>query len=127
MIALLLGSHGKFAKEALESAKMIVGEQENTTSFSLEENMDLKMTIDSAQDAFNTLNTSEGVLLLTDIMGGTPTNVSTVIHKKNPNTRLLAGFNLPILVEALLNRSMELDELVDYLKEQFPGTLSDVS
>lgn len=128
MIAILLGSHGNFAKEALASAQMIAGEQANVATFSLQEEMDLTMTITAAQEAFNALDDTAGVLILTDIMGGTPANVGAVLHKKNANTRLLTGFNLPTLIEALLSRTtMDLEELTAHLKDQFPATMSDLS
>lgn len=128
MIAILLGSHGNFAKEALASAQMIAGEQANVATFSLQEEMDLTMTITAAQEAFNALDDTAGVLILTDIMGGTPANVGAVLHKKNANTRLLTGFNLPTLIEALLSRAtMDLEELTAHLKDQFPATMSDLS
>ncbi|WP_207871936.1 PTS system, mannose-specific IIA component [Enterococcus sp. DIV2402] len=127
MVGILLGSHGYFAKEALASAEMIVGNQENIASFSLEEQMDLEATILSAQESYQSLDRTSGVLILTDIQGGTPSNVAMVIQRKNENTYALAGFNLPLLIEALLNREKNVTDLVSYLEELFPATLSNLS
>lgn len=127
MVGILLGSHGYFAKEALASAEMIVGNQENIASFSLEEQMDLEATILSAQESYQSLDRTSGVLILTDIQGGTPSNVAMVIQRKNENTYVLAGFNLPLLIEALLNREKNVTDLVSYLEELFPATLSNLS
>jgi PTS system mannose-specific IIA component len=127
LVGILLGSHGYFAKEALASAEMIVGNQENIASFSLEEQMDLEATILSAQESYQSLDKSSGVLILTDIQGGTPSNVAMVIQRKNENTYALAGFNLPLLIEALLNREKNVTNLVSYLEELFPATLSNLS
>lgn len=127
MIALLLGSHGNYAKEALKSAEMIIGEQNNVACFSLSETMDLAMTIEEAQKAFELLEKKSGTLILVDIMGGTPGNVATIIKKKNSQVRLLTGFNLPLLIEALMSReSKNLDELTNYLKEQFVVSLIEI-
>lgn len=127
MVGIMLGSHGYFAKEALTSAEMIAGNQTNVVTFSLEEQMDLEATIVRAQEAYQSLDKTDGVLILTDILGGTPSNVATIIERKNVNTYLLAGFNLPIVIEALLNRERSVEELVVYLEELFPTTLSNLS
>lgn len=126
MIAILVGSHGNYAKEALKSAEMVIGEQKNTAYFTLTEMMDLSMTIEVAEVAYQSLDKETGTLILTDIVGGTPTNVATVLKKKGKNISLLAGFNMPLLLEALLNREQELEELVVYLKELFEGTLTEI-
>jgi len=127
MIAILVGSHGNYAKEALKSAEMVIGDQSNTASFTLTETMDLAMTIKEAQNAYHSLDNEAGTLILTDIVGGTPTNVATVLKKKEENVSLLAGFNMPLLLEALLNREKELDDLVYYLKELFEDTLTEIN
>lgn len=126
MFGILLGSHGHFAKEALKSAEMIIGEQKNVASFSLEENMDLEMTIKKAQEAYTSLDTTDGVIILTDIVGGTPSNVANVIQKKNKNTYVLSGFNLPILLQIFLNREQTAEQIVKQVKEMFPTTLADL-
>ncbi len=127
MIAILLGSHGNYAKEAIKSTEMIVGEQENIEAFLLNETMDLTMTIQAAKKAFDQLEKGSGTLILVDIMGGTPSNVATILKKKNSNVRLLSGFNLPLLIEACLNRNTKtLDELTNYLKEQFAASLLEI-
>ncbi|MCJ7841608.1 PTS sugar transporter subunit IIA [Lederbergia sp. NSJ-179] len=127
MFGILLGSHGHFAEEALKSAEMIIGEQKNVASFSLEENMDLEMTITKAQEAYASLDATDGVIILTDIVGGTPSNVANVIQKKNENTYVLSGFNLPILLQIFLNREQVADQVVKQVKEMFPTTLADLS
>lgn len=127
MIAILVGSHGNYAKEALKSAEMVIGDQSNTASFTLTETMDLAMTIEEAQNAYHSLDNEAGTLILTDIVGGTPTNVAAVLKKKEENVSLLAGFNMPLLLEALLNREKELDDLVYYLKELFEDTLTEIN
>lgn len=127
MIAILLGSHGEFAKSAVESVEMIIGKQENVAVFSLLETMDLQGTIEMAQQAFDSLDRSEGMLILTDIMGGTPANVATILKRKHEEVYLLTGFNMPLLIEALLNREKDLSELVKSLKQLFPNSLIEVN
>lgn len=127
MIAILLGSHGEFAKSAVESVEMIIGKQENVAVFSLLETMDLQGTIEMAQQAFDSLDRSEGTLILTDIMGGTPANVATILKRKHEEVYLLTGFNMPLLIEALLNREKDLSELVKSLKQLFPNSLIEVN
>lgn len=117
MVAIVLGSHGYYAKEALNSVQMIIGEQDNTGYFSLLESMDLSSTIEEANAVFDSLDKSQGVLFLTDIVGGTPNNVANVIMKRNSNVKVVAGFNLPLLIEIFLNRDKGLADLIVHIEE----------
>jgi mannose PTS system EIIA component len=117
-IAIILMSHGNFAKSAIESAELIVGKQENcdTVSVFLVDQVD-----ELRQEMFNkvdTLDTSNGLLVLTDIVGGTPTNLALNLLDRE-NTLICSGLNLPMLLEVLINRDKSIDELKDIIENAY--------
>ena len=69
--------------------------------------------------ALDELKDCEGVIIFTDLMGGTPFNVSAQIGHGKENIRIVAGTNLPMLVEIVMSRKFmdNLDELVDSVLE----------
>ena len=69
--------------------------------------------------ALDELKECEGVIIFTDLMGGTPFNVSAQIGHGKDNIRIVAGTNLPMLVEIVMSRKFmdNLDELVDSVLE----------
>ena len=69
--------------------------------------------------ALDELKDCEGVIIFTDLMGGTPFNVSAQLGHGKDNIRIVAGTNLPMLVEIVMSRKFmdDLDELVDSVLE----------
>lgn len=116
-VSIIIASHGNFANEALKSAEMIVGEQ------CKEKVKTLAMTLGVDLEQFKTLmkNTIDGfgkgkkVLILTDLLGGTPNNAAVFNLIENNNIQVISGFNLPILLEVFTNEHMKLEQLVEHL------------
>ncbi|WP_240025251.1 PTS sugar transporter subunit IIA [Mannheimia haemolytica] len=76
-IALLLMSHGSFARAALASAELIVGQQENVAAIgvvAVDNVADIKRQM---EQTIAELNTDKGLIILTDIVGGTPMNLAS--------------------------------------------------
>ena len=119
MIGLLVTGHANFGTGITSSVNLIAGEQEAykavdfLPTYSTE---DLKREITKALDE---LKDCEGVIIFTDLMGGTPFNVSAQIGHGKENIRIVAGTNLPMLVEIVMSRKFmdNLDELVDSVLE----------
>lgn len=108
MVGIILASHGEFAKGILQSATMIVGEQENVEAVVLQPSEgpdDIRKKIEDAAASFNT----EEILVLADLWGGTPFNQASGLYEQNKDQwAIVAGLNLPMLIEALTARySME--------------------
>ena len=99
------------------SVNLIAGEQEAyqyvdfLPTYSTE---DLAAELNKALDA---LKDCEGVIIFTDLMGGTPFNTAAQLGRDRENVRILAGTNLPMLVEVVMSRTFmdALDGLVDSL------------
>ncbi len=103
-IGLLIMTHGDFGKAAIESAELIVGKQENYDTMSVfvvDQVDDLKQEM---FDKANQLETTKGLLVLTDIVGGTPINLASYLLERE-NTIVASGVNLPMLLEVLMART----------------------
>ena len=119
MIGLLVTGHANFGTGITSSVNLIAGEQgayqavDFLPTYSTE---DLTREITKALDE---LKECEGVIIFTDLMGGTPFNVSAQIGHGKDNIRIVAGTNLPMLVEIVMSRKFmdNLDELVDSVLE----------
>ena len=119
MIGLLVTGHANFGSGMTSSVNLIAGEQEAykyvdfLPTYSTE---DLTVEITKALDE---LKDCEGVLIFTDLMGGTPFNVSAQLGHGKDNIRIVAGTNLPMLVEIVMSRKFmdDLDGLVESILE----------
>ena len=118
MIGLLVTGHANFGSGITSSVNLIAGEQEAykyvdfLPTYSTE---DLTVEITKALE----LKDCEGVIIFTDLMGGTPFNVSAQLGHGKSNIRIVAGTNLPMLVEIAMSRKFmdDLDGLVESVLE----------
>ena len=117
MIGLVVTGHANFGSGMTSSVNLIAGEQEAyqyvdfLPTYSTE---DLAAELNKALDA---LKNCERVIIFTDLMGGTPFNTAAQLGRDRENVRILAGTNLPMLVEVVMSRKFmdDLDGLVDSL------------
>lgn len=102
MVNIILASHGEFAEGILQSAEMIFGKQDHleTVIFMPNEGPeDLKEKLDRAVESFES---DPEILFMVDLWGGSPFNQASIIHEELPEqTAIVAGLNLPMLLEAL--------------------------
>ena len=98
MIGLVIVTHGALAREFVAAMEHIVGPQEKveTVCIGPEDNMELRRQ--DILDAVARVETGDGVILLTDMFGGTPSNLAISILKE-ANVEVIAGVNLPLLVK----------------------------
>ena len=112
MIGILVMTHGSFSKELIRSCELIAGKTESIQYLTLNHEDNIEKLNENMIQRLNELDTGKGVLVLTDLLGGSPCNVATMNLKKNYNIQLLSGVNLPMLLEAMLTReSCTLEEL----------------
>ncbi|MFV0498422.1 MAG: PTS sugar transporter subunit IIA [Bacilli bacterium] len=110
---IVIVTHGKFGIELLESAKMIIGQVSNMTAvaFTLDDSLEsLKVKIE------NSIENEKEILILTDIKGGTPFNVSYLLSTINSNIEVMYGVNLPLVlsVSTLMSSGVsEFDSIFD--------------
>ena len=113
-IAIVIGTHGWAAEQLLKTAEMLLGEQDNVgwIDFVPGENADTLIEKYNAQLA--KLDTNKGVLFLVDTWGGSPFNAASRIVVDKENYEVIAGVNVPMLVETFMARddNPSFDELV---------------
>ncbi len=124
MVNILLVSHGSFASSVVETSKMICGEQENVKTLSLQPDADLDEFKNSVENYIkDKLNRSDKLIVLTDLMYGTPFNVVTTLMDKY-DFKHFSGMNLPLFLELVVTRfHVPFDELVKVMKELGPATV----
>lgn len=98
-------SHGKLAEGVLDSAGCIFGQSEGIETLTLGPADDIDVFEEKMHAAIAGLDQGEGVLILVDLLGGTPSNKS-VYALRNENVEILTGLNLPMLLAALEARMM---------------------
>jgi len=111
-------SHGQVAGELLAAAETVVGTLSHITAVSIGWHDDVEMAKDEISRAIKKVSEGAGVLLLTDMFGGTPTNISAMFIKEN-EVEIVTGVNLPMVIKlASQTREMTLVELAKDVEEQ---------
>jgi PTS system mannose-specific IIA component len=104
-------SHGQVANELLAAAETVVGELRHITAVSIGWHDDVELAKGEIARAIKKVSGGRGVLLLTDMFGGTPTNISAMFIEKD-DIEIVTGVNLPMVIKlASQNREMELEEM----------------
>lgn len=103
-IALVIGTHGWAAEQLLKTAEMLLGEQENVAWIDFVPGENAETLIEKYQARLKELDTSQGVLFLVDTWGGSPFNAASRVVTDKENQDVVAGVNIPMLVETLMAR-----------------------
>jgi len=100
MVGVLIITHGNLAKELLEAAKIIVGDIDRTVGVSIGWDDDVQQARKKVEDAMEKVSDGEGVIILTDMFGGTPTNISLSFLTQG-TVEVVTGVNLPMVIKTL--------------------------
>lgn len=112
MIGLILVSHRNLAQEMKAVMEHVVGAQENVESVGIFPNDDMERRRSEIQEKIAKVNTGDGVIVLTDMFGGTPSNLAISMMTQD-KVEVLAGMNLPMLIKlAQVRSTMPLKEAV---------------
>ena len=98
MLGLLVVTHGEVAKELVASVRKIVGKIENLEAVSIDWNDDADEATRRIEEARERVDGGNGVLLLTDMFGGTPTNLALSMLEPG-KLEIVTGVNLPMLIK----------------------------
>ncbi|MEK9724302.1 MAG: PTS sugar transporter subunit IIA [Rhodospirillaceae bacterium] len=117
MIGMVLVTHGRLADELIAALEHVVGPQANVAAVCIGPDDDMEQRrseiLKSAKDA----DEGEGVVLLTDMFGGTPSNLAISVMD-NANVEVIAGVNLPMLIKlASVRESSSLADAVASAQE----------
>ncbi|MCF6303583.1 MAG: PTS sugar transporter subunit IIA [Devosiaceae bacterium] len=98
MIGMVLVTHGRLAIEFHSALEHVVGPQEQCETVCIGPDDDMEIRRNDLLVAVEAANSGEGVVILTDMFGGTPSNLAISVMQ-NQNVEVIAGVNLPMLVK----------------------------
>jgi PTS system mannose-specific IIA component len=98
MIGLVLVTHGNLAKALREAMEHVVGPQKNVATVCIESDAEFESQRTEIKTRIADVNNGDGVILLTDMFGGTPSNLAMSLLDQ-PNLEIIGGVNLPMLVK----------------------------
>ncbi len=111
-------SHGQVANELVAAAEAVVGDLNHITAVSIGWHDDVEMAKAEIARAIANVSDGSGVLLLTDMFGGTPTNIAAMFLKEK-EIEIVTGVNLPMVIKlASLHGEMTLHELAKEVEDQ---------
>ncbi len=114
----MIVSHGQVATELVAAAETVVGDISHVVAVSIGWHDDVEAAKDEIERAIKNVSQGAGVILLTDMFGGTPTNISAMFLKEN-EVELVTGVNLPMVIKLASNtKDVTLDELAREIEEQ---------
>jgi PTS system mannose-specific IIA component len=98
MIGLVLVTHGRLAVEFRSALEHVVGPQKQIEAVTIGPDDDIERCRQQIIDAVKKVDGGDGVAILTDMFGGTPSNLAISVMN-TPNVEVVAGINLPMLVK----------------------------
>ncbi len=117
MIGLVLVTHGRLAEEFVAAMEHVVGPQRQVQAISIGPEDDMERRRKDILDAVASVDSGKGVVLLTDMFGGTPSNLAISIMDK-AKVEVIAGINLPMLIKlASVRISSSLEDAVASAQE----------
>lgn len=98
MIGGVIVTHGQLANELVSAAEMIVGEIHHITAVSIGWHDDVDVAREEIERAIQRVDDGRGVLLVTDMFGGTPTNIASMFLEEGA-VEVVTGVNLPMVIK----------------------------
>jgi PTS system mannose-specific IIA component len=117
MIGVVLVTHGRLAAEFRSALEHVVGPQRQIESVTIGPDDDVERSRNDIIEAVKKVDSGDGVAILTDMFGGTPSNLAISVMSR-PKVEVLAGINLPMLIKlAKVRESSPLSEAVAAAQE----------
>ena len=117
MIGVLITTHGELGSELIKAAELIKGSMKGVLHISVDQTKGLEDIRKEISTAIKKLDQGKGVLILTDLFGGTPSNVSLSFMKEG-KVEVITGVNLPMLLKISdVREKMALKEFSQFIKD----------
>jgi mannose PTS system EIIA component len=111
-------SHGQIATELLAAAETVVGDLEHIVAVSIGWHDDVESAQSEIDRAIKKVSQGKGVLLLTDMFGGTPTNIATMFYQEG-EVEIVTGVNLPMVIKlASQTKDIPMIQMADDVEKQ---------
>ena len=118
MLGLLVVTHGRLADELVASTQTIVGDIDGMEAVSFGWNDDVESARDRIEAARKRVDSGDGVLILTDMFGGTPTNIALSLLEPG-KVEIVTGVNLPMLIKfSNVREAWSLEETADAITRE---------
>lgn len=115
-VGVIVVSHADYGSAMLRTAEFILGPQSDCSSVSVDVAHEVSETVRRLTDAAQRLDKGGGVLILTDMFGGTPTNLALALLASH-KVEVVTGVNLPMLLKVFTSRDKEIGELAQLAGE----------
>lgn len=106
MIGMVLVTHGRLAAEFIAALEHVVGPQKQISAICIGPDDDMERRRQDIIDAIRNVDSGQGVVILTDMFGGTPSNLAISVMERS-KVEVIAGINLPMLIKLASNRQTE--------------------
>jgi PTS system mannose-specific IIA component len=126
MLGIVIVTHGKLGEILVETSEIILNSKSEavvSVSINLAENVEkLRQKIETA---IKSVNTNNGILILTDMFGGTPSNLSYSFLEEG-RIEVISGVNLPVLIKAinLRKKTLEIHEMAKTIEDYGKKSIS---
>ncbi len=118
MVGGVIVSHGQLGEEMIRTAEMVVGQITNLASVSIDMTTDVESSREQIQQATHSVNSGDGVIIFTDMFGGTPSNMS-LSFLDEAEVEVITGVNLAMLIQlSNLKSEKPFQDIVRLLKKR---------
>jgi PTS system mannose-specific IIA component len=119
MVGLVIVTHGNLGEELHRCVEGILGKQDGVIAVSVDFTKSVETARDEVEAAIKEADTGEGVIIITDMFGGTPSNISlSFLDNHKTRTEVLTGVNLPMLIKGVtLRKERSFEDLCAQLGE----------
>ena len=112
MIGIVIVAHGGLAKEYLSAVEHVVGPQSDMQAIAIEDDCDRSLKQAEICAAANAVDHGKGVVVVTDLFGSSPSNLSLLACTGGPERRIIYGANLPMLIKLTKSRGLGVKDAV---------------
>lgn len=113
MFGIIVGTHGIFSSELVQSCAMICGPKEYVKAVTFVQGESVEKIAEKYEAAIKELGNPEKILFLNDLRGGSPYNAASRLVKKNPNYGIVTGVNLPMLISMVYEEDADIKTLIE--------------
>ena len=116
MAGFVVVTHGNLANELIAAAEMIVGKMKNVRAVAISSSSSPEKSREDIIQAIDAVDNGGGAIILTDLFGGTPSNLS-ISFLEEKKLEVVTGVNLPMMIKlSSIREKMDLDEMARFIK-----------
>ena len=117
MIGVLITTHGNLGNELIHATETIKGPLKNVLHVSVDQNKSVEQINKEISSAIKKLDQGQGVLIMTDLLGGTPSNISLSFLKEG-KIEVVTGVNLPMMLKLSdIKEGLTVEEFASFISE----------